>query len=126
MVGSGSTRNARVSYWSFGGFLIALVALALTRVVHIAVPPPFGAPCPPPPFVISLPEIPAPAGSVTPPVAGTPVVGPPAATAVPIGQLFRADDPPSSHGIILSSGPLMPLVIPVACTVAGDERRQAG
>ena len=127
MAGSGSVQNATVNYWSFGGLVIAMLALALTRLLHIAVPPPSsGAPCPPPPFVISLPETPAPAGSVTPPVAATPVVGPPAATAVPIGQLFRADDPPSSRGIILSSAPLMPLVIPVACTVASDERRQQG
>ncbi len=53
------------------------------------------------------------------PVATPPVEAPPA----PIRALFRADDPPAAHGLLISGGALMPWVIPQPCRLTAEQRR---
>lgn len=132
MNGNGRGVDRPAAYWSLGGVLIALLALTLTRLVHLTAVPAPDASCVPPPLVVSLPEqLPAPSGTVVPSSpAGTPAAGTPSATpnpvAISIRQLFRADDPPADHGLAVTDGPLMPLVIPIACTVPESKRRPQG
>ncbi len=67
-----------------------------------------------------------PASTTTPAAAGPgPATPTPTAETPPVAirSLFRADDPPAAHGLVITGGPLMPWVIPQPCRLTGEQRR---
>jgi hypothetical protein len=122
-------------FWSFGGMVVALLALAMTQLVHTVARPEGGdvACAAAPSIAINLPpELPPvqnAAASATPPVVTPrPASATPVSTATPqpvlIRNLFRADDPPGNHALAIVDGPLMPLVLPQPCRLSQEQRGQ--
>gem|GEM_PF-2108339 len=151
MTGRGNDLNGARGYLSFGGALLALLALGLARLLLAApqslAPPDCGGL---PPFIVSLPADlppPLPAGA-TPSVGDAALPSPPpesspspeataaspasptAAPAAPASAspiawrtLLRADDPPQAHAVQISNGPSMPLLVPPPCAADESVRR---
>lgn len=103
-------------FFSLGGLVLALLALALTRVQSGLAPAATPAACTGPlPFTITLPETLQSPATATPAASSTPAP-------VALRALLRADDPPAAHALQIVSGGIVPLLLPRPCSLVPEQR----
>src|SRR5579875_1401406 len=109
-------RRSGDPFFSLGGLVLALLALALARVQSGLAPAATPTACAGPlPFTITLPETLQPPAAATPAASSTPAP-------VALRVLLRADDTPAAHALQIVSGGIVPLLLPRPCSLAPEQR----